>query len=743
MQRMIENPTYVSLFVNIAFLLSLALIFDLLNLKVRRQNILTKQILIGILIGGIGVLVMLTPWVLMPGIVFDTRSVLLSTSGLFFGTIPTLVAMAITIALRIYQGGGGALTGVLVILATGCLGIAWHYYRKGSLNKAKWWEFYLFGILTHLVMLALMFTLPKESIFPTLRSITLPVLLIYPAGNLLLGLLLRNRLNREINQEKLIDLTDRLKRTQEISRVGGWEFDVVTQKINWTQEVYRIHGYDPEDFEPGSSEHIDKSIMCYHPDDRPVIFDAFNKCVQFGISYDMEFPLTTVKGEEKWIRTKAEPVFENGKVVRVVGNFIDITDKKIAENELQESETRYRALLESAPVGIVVILDNKIEYINPAALALAGATDRQQMLGKPINEFIHPTMLNVSRNNIESLTAHGQSVVKSENIFLKLDRSPIYVETTATKIVYQGKTAVQVIFTDISERKAAEEKKQKDQEILQELLSEADRSRRSLLSLIEDQRQAEESIRKLNEELELRVQERTAQLESSNKELEAFAYSVSHDLRAPLRGIDGFSRILEQEYATSLDEEGKRIVNIIRKSTSKMDQLIVDILALSRVSRQNLQFSWVDMQTMANSIFHEIASPDVIEKFAVDISELPAVEADPTLMRLVWANLLSNAVKYTKTKTNCKIWIKGQEEDGFCVYSIQDNGVGYDSRYENKLFGLFQRLHSEREFEGTGVGLAIVQRIIHRHKGSVWSESTLGEGATFYFSIPKRQINNE
>jgi len=410
---------------------------------------------------------------------------------------------------------------------------------------------------------------------------------------------------------------------------------------------------------------------------------------------------------------------------------------------LLESEKRYRTLLNSAPIGIVVFSENRIDFINPAGLKIIGAKPDDNLVGKPIVEFIHPKMLEITRENLQKLSNDENLVLNFENIFLKLDRSPVYVETIGTSISFGGKNAIQVIVTDISERKAAEEESKENQEKLQELLTTAERSRQSLLSLIEDQREAEERIRKLNEELELRVQERTAQLEASNKELEAFAYSISHDLRAPLRGIDGFSRILEQEYAPSLDEEGKRIVNIIRKSTSKMDQLIVDILALSRVSRQNLKLSWVDMQTMANSIFHEVATAEDISRIMLDISQLPDVEADPTLMRLVWTNLLSNAIKYTKTKSNCKIWIKGHEEDGFCTYSIEDNGVGYDSRYENKLFGLFQRLHSDAEFEGTGVGLAIVQRIIHRHNGRVWSESTLGEGTTFYISIPKRQINYE
>jgi PAS domain S-box-containing protein len=868
---MIEGSSFLTLLQNIAFLLSLVLIFDLLRLKVSEKNVFAKKILIGILIGGMGILIMLTPWVLSPGIVFDTRSVLLSITGLFFGAIPALVAMAITAALRIYQGGGGALTGVLVILATGSLGVAWHYLHKQPLIKVKWWQLYLYGVLVHFVMLALMFTLPKESVQPVLTSISLPVLIIYPIGTLLLGLVLRNRLRRDAIQEELISATNRLNKTQQLSKIGGWDYDTESETVFWTDEVYHIHGFSPSEIPPGSTEHLEKSLLCYPPEDRKVIEKAFQDCIKNGNPYDLILRFTTVTGENKWVRTSAEAFFDGGKVTKINGTimditekkkaedefleinadfrtlielapvgiviydndgrnyfinrkfseitgykqedipilsdwwlkaypdlnyrnqvmeqwdtavelakatdssivpmetrirkkdgdycyleigyvssvekniatFVDITKRKVAELDLLESEKRYRTLLNSAPIGIVVFTDNRIDYINPAGLQIMGANPDDDLVGKPIIEFIHPKMLEITRNNFQELSNDENLVVNFENIFLKLDRSPVYVETIGTSILFGGKNAIQVIVTDISERKAAEEQSRQHQETLQELLETAERSRQSLLSLIEDQREAEEKIRKLNEELELRVQERTAQLEASNKELEAFAYSISHDLRAPLRGIDGFSRILEQEYAPTLDEEGKRIVNIICKSTSKMDQLIVDILALSRVSRQDLIFSMVDMQTMANSIYHEVASPDEKQKIELDIADLPEVQADPTLMRLVWTNLISNAIKYTKPKNDWKIWINGFEEDGFCTYSIQDNGVGYDSRYVDKLFGLFQRLHNERDFEGTGVGLAIVQRIIHRHNGKVWSESILGEGATFYFSIPKRQINYE
>ncbi|MEO8053771.1 MAG: ATP-binding protein [Acidobacteriota bacterium] len=247
---------------------------------------------------------------------------------------------------------------------------------------------------------------------------------------------------------------------------------------------------------------------------------------------------------------------------------------------------------------------------------------------------------------------------------------------------------------------------------------------------VTDRKHSEEAIRTLNASLETRADE----LEAANKELEAFSYSVSHDLRAPLRAVDGFSRILLEDHGDQLDAEGKRLLGVVRTNTVRMGQLIDDLLAFSRVGRTTMTRSSVDMESLARASFEEARTAGDAVSFRV--GPLPPAEGDPSLLRQVWGNLISNAVKFTGPKPERVVEVEGRTEEGRLVYSVKDNGVGFDAAYSNKLFGVFQRLHSSAEFEGTGVGLALVQRIVHREGGEVWAEGKVGEGATFSFSLP-------
>jgi light-regulated signal transduction histidine kinase (bacteriophytochrome) len=259
------------------------------------------------------------------------------------------------------------------------------------------------------------------------------------------------------------------------------------------------------------------------------------------------------------------------------------------------------------------------------------------------------------------------------------------------------------------------------------------------LAISIENRKTKEEILQLNTQLEQRVAERTAQLQTSNEELEAFAYSVSHDLRVPLRSIDGYACILHEDYGDKLDEEGKRLLDNILTNTAKMGKLITDLLALSKVNRSELKLTLIDMSNLVKSVYRETITPEEQERFTFNVDPLSDVFGDLILLRQVWSNLISNAIKYTLPKKECTIQVKSYIEGDMTIYTIQDNGVGFNPEHVHKLFGVFQRLHNADQFDGSGIGLAIVKRIIERHGGRAWAEGAIDLGAKFSFSLPTRQ----
>ena len=254
---------------------------------------------------------------------------------------------------------------------------------------------------------------------------------------------------------------------------------------------------------------------------------------------------------------------------------------------------------------------------------------------------------------------------------------------------------------------------------------------------IHDLKVAQDSVTRLNAHLEERVADRTAQLEAANKELEAFSYSVSHDLRAPLRGVDGYVRMLQEDCAGQLDAEGNRLLGVVSSEARRMGELIDDLLAFSRMGRQKMERSAVDLEGLARAVFEGAAAAALAAPPRFVLHPLPPAQGDLAMLRQVFTNLLSNAVKFSRRQPDPVVEVGSTGSGSEVVYYVKDNGVGFDPRFSHKLFGVFQRLHTEAEFEGTGVGLALVQRIIHRHGGKIWAEGQPGVGATFYFTLPE------
>ncbi|HEX7261439.1 MAG TPA: PAS domain S-box protein, partial [Luteolibacter sp.] len=376
----------------------------------------------------------------------------------------------------------------------------------------------------------------------------------------------------------------------------------------------------------------------------------------------------------------------------------DITERRQAEAALKASESRYKMLFEYAPDGIV-IADPQNNYLdaNASICRMLGYT-RDEMIRMNASDIVMPGVIlqvPVAEDSIER--DHSQYHWRWK--FRRKDGTTFTAEVIASMIP-DGNMLGMV--RDITERQ-----------------------------------RAEEAIQELNAQLEERVIERTAKLEAANQELEAFSYSVSHDLRAPLRAVDGFSQAMLEDYAAQLPEEARRYLETIRHGAQKMGALIDDLLTFSRLSRQPIQFQEINSESLVRGVLEDLRLDETGRQLEMRIGNLPPCQGDPALLRQVWINLLSNAVKYTRKRDQAVVEIGCEATPEGNVYFVRDNGTGFDMRYYDKLFGVFQRLHRSEDYEGTGVGLAIVQRIIHRHGGRVWAEAALDQGACFCFTLEK------
>ncbi len=382
----------------------------------------------------------------------------------------------------------------------------------------------------------------------------------------------------------------------------------------------------------------------------------------------------------------------------------DITESKSAENEIRLQSEIMSHMAEA--VYLVKMKDGIIVFANSKFESMFGY-EKGEMIGKHVsivNALTEKSPEETAREIMSSLMLGG--IWTGEILNIKKDGTPFWTQANVTIFDHSqfGEVLISVQ-NDITERKNAE---------LQ--------------------------IKQLNEELEQRVLQRTQQLEVVNKELEAFSYSVSHDLRAPLRSVHGYTKILLEEYDNKIDDEGKRICKIISSSATQMGGLIDDLLSFSRIGRSALNPSVIDMKKMVRLLFDGMTSPSERERIVITIGKLHKSLGDVALIGQVWINLLSNAIKYSSKMETSEISVGSSVSGDIVTYFVKDNGVGFDMQYVHKLFGVFQRLHTEREFEGNGVGLAIIQRIILKHGGNVWAEGEVGKGATFYFSMP---VNDE
>ncbi|MBZ0124759.1 MAG: PAS domain S-box protein [Rhodocyclaceae bacterium] len=508
------------------------------------------------------------------------------------------------------------------------------------------------------------------------------------------GLLIDVTAQRKTEQA-LRDSEASLNKAQAIARLGSWHLDIAANRLKWSSETYRLFGIPPD-----TPLNYDLFLSRVHPDDRALVERMWAAALE-GAPYDIEHRIVS-GGETRWVREQAELVFDaQGHPVSSTGTVLDITERRQAEQRLRLAATVFEYSLEGVTItdGEGVILS-----ANRAFGEITGYRP-EEVIGR------NPRLLQSGRHGPDFYRAMWDSVREKGywrgEIWNKHKNGEIYPELLGICAVPDGdgRPAHYVgMFTDISELK-----------------------------------RSEAAMRQFNTELERRVDERTAALTASNKELEAFSYSVSHDLRAPLRAIDGFARIIAEDYADRLDDAAQGHLARIRAASQRMATVIDDMLELARIVRIEPERRDVDLSALAAVVCEELPE-DPARRIELVIAPNVHGRADPRLMHIVLQNLFHNAWKFTGRRETARIEFGATEIDGERVCFVRDNGAGFDPAHSKNLFGAFQRLHRPDEFAGSGIGLATVQRIVQRHGGRVWAESTVGHGAVFYFTLGEGRI---
>ena len=496
---------------------------------------------------------------------------------------------------------------------------------------------------------------------------------------------------RKRNAQALLESDFFFRESQRAAAVGSYKADFVHGVWKSSEVLDHIFGIDFD-----YDRTIDNWLALIHPGDREMMASYLRETVIAGRQpFAREYRIIRRNdGETRWVKGLGRGSFgPGGAFLSLTGTIQDITERKQAEEALRASEQRYRNQFNRASDGIC--------SATPEGEVIELNESFARMHGYRVDEMKHMTLRDVDTPESYLLAPErtrrllaGESLT-FETEHLHKDGHIVPMEVSASLVDSGGKSTVLCFYRDITERRA------------------------------------------LNDELERRVKERTAQLEAANRELEAFSYSVSHDLRAPLRGVDGFSQVLLEDYQDRLDETARNYLGRIRQGAQRMGQLIEDLLKLSHIHRQDLNLETIDLSGLCALLTADLARSVPERRTEVRIQPGLSVRADARLLRVMLENLLGNAWKFTAKCSGPRIEVGEQVlAGGDRACYVRDNGAGFDMAFQDKLFQAFQRLHAVSEFEGTGIGLAIVQRIINRHGGRVWAESEPGRGATFFFTLP-------
>ncbi|MDO9510511.1 MAG: LytS/YhcK type 5TM receptor domain-containing protein [Bacteroidales bacterium] len=735
-----NEPVVIGILQNIAVLFALSIVFEYFKAAHSKERKFATSAFIGLLLGGICILLMLTPWIYIPGITFDTRSILLSVSGLFFGAIPTLIAMLIAAIYRIYVGGTGVYMGLAVIISSGFIGILWKKYLFKLKYENSTISLLSMGLVVHTTMLACTLLLPVGTIWTTLKVIALPVLVFYPIGSLLLGkLLLRQSLNWE-TKSALKD-SEKKYRTLFSSMNEGFAlheliFDSAGKAIDYT-----IMDVNPA-FETilGIKKKmvVGKASKIAYQVSEPPYFSRYSEVANGGNSIIFQDYFEPM--DKHFLVSVFSP--SKGKFATL---FSDVTELRKMEAEVQREQELLSVIFDNLEEGIVVCDENGIlKRFNESTRRFHGLPEKPIPANKWADYYdlyMPDGKTPMKKEDIPLFRALYEGEVKNAELtIIPKNSEPLSFIANGRKMVDNKGVTIGAVATmhNITEKKKIEAKLKDYQQNLEKLVENRTTeleeqtqklrdSQTALTYLLEDVNESREQLKSVNK-----------QLENSNIGLDSFTYSVSHDLRAPLRAMQGLSKALLEDYSEVLDDLGKNYSQRIVASAEQMDKLIMDLLQYSRLSRVEIALDVIEIVPIIDKVI-KLLRDEIKKKDAKIIikTKLPAVKGNQTMLEQPILNLIENALKFTEPGKKPVVEIWHEETDNQLSIFIKDNGIGIPQEYHEKIFKVLERLHGVEAYPGTGIGLSIVKKCIERIGGTVELHSEENKGSTFILKLKK------
>jgi PAS domain S-box-containing protein len=690
-----DSTSAIGLINNAALLLALGLLYDTACLRPRAAPQTLRQWYTGLVLGAIGMALMLNPLRLAPGAIFDTRSVLLSIVGLFFGALPATIAMAMTAALRIYQGGAGWWVGCSVILTSGTLGIVWRHLRRGEVESLAWRELWVFGVVVQTAMLLWQLGFPYPLNVEILRRISLPVMVIYPIGTALLGGLLVRRRRQNQAAEELRESESRYRSLFEGNHLPMMIVDPETGTIlDVNSAAAAFYGWHREQLQEMKVSQINIAS--------PETVRLNMAGAQAGIRNHFEFQHRIADGSIRDVEVFTGPIsFKNQQVLYSI--ISDATERKQVLAQLREGEARFRNLVESAPIPIFIQTNSKFAYVNAAAIAAFGAQSSVQLLGMQVLDRFHPDCQQIVMERIRRLNQDRLAVPQAEEICFKLDGQAFDADVSAVPFVYEGQQGALVFFRDITDRKRAEQQRiQMERQILQ-----------------------------------------TQKLES----LGVLAGGIAHDFNNILMAVLGYADLALGEMPPM--SPACENIREIEKASKRAAELCRQMLAYS--GRGNFVIESIRLQNLIEEMVH-LLKTSITKKAILNLhleKGLPPMRGDATQIRQIIMNLVINAseaigersgvITISTGAMDCtreyltETYLDNSLVEGLYIWlEVSDTGCGMDKETQNRMFEPF----FTTKFTGRGLGMAAVMGIVRGHNGALKVYSELGRGTTFKVLFP-------